>query len=59
MIGVVEVEAENLEEAIRIAEYDEVALCFPDEEYLEDSFDIDREIVKEFNKHEEVDSKNC
>ena len=49
--GTVEIEADSLEEAIELAERDDSPM--PDEsDYVDGSFQIDRDIAEEINKDE-------
>lgn len=49
--GRADVEANSLDEAIRIAEGDDFPL--PEGDYLDDSFKVDRELAMELDKNKE------
>ena len=52
MYGVMEVRAESLEEAVKKASGDSTALPMSNSAYVEASFEVDEEIVEDYNRED-------
>ena len=60
MAGIVEIEADSLEEAIDLAEVDDVSL--PDGSYIDDSFEVDdigEDEIRSLYNNDEPDEEEC